>query len=351
MAPLRYPFEPPACNGELIDVVPGCIKWLRMPLPMALNHINLYLVRDGAGWRIVDTGFDTRATRELWEQILPALGAPITGVVCTHHHGDHSGLAGWLTERLRVPLHMSRTEYFAMRLSHDLTLNSWEYRTYFGHAGLTDEQIARFSRTLSGFAMDSDSQPAMAYRRLRDGGTLAIGDHRWGLRAGEGHSPEHIALYCAELGVLLSGDQLLGRITPNVGVLPFEPEANPLEDWLGSLDRIAELPDETLVLPAHELPFYGLRTRATELQQHHRKVLDRVLTHCAERPLTVYGLSQRLFPNRPDTLDTIMAVGETMAHLAYLLAQQRVQRTLTAGGSHEYRSCGAAVSVKESCHA
>ncbi len=338
MSALRYPFEPPGCNGELVDVVPGCIKWLRMPLPMALNHINLYLVRDGAGWRIIDTGFDTRATRELWERILPALGEPITGVVCTHHHGDHSGLAGWLTEKLRVPLHMSRTEYFAMRLSRDPSLNSWEYRAYFRQAGLTDEQVEGFAQALSGFAMHSP--PAMAYRRLRDGGELAIGDHRWTLRAGEGHSPEHIALYCAELGVLLSGDQLLGRITPNVGVLPFEPEANPLEDWLASLDRIAELPDETLVLPAHELPFHGLRTRAAELQQHHRQVLDRVLEFCGQQALTVYGLSRRLFSKRSDTIDTIMAIGETMAHLAFLLAQGRVARTLAASGSHEYRTCG-----------
>ncbi|MGD9598392.1 MAG: MBL fold metallo-hydrolase [Steroidobacteraceae bacterium] len=339
MAALRYPFEPPACNGELIDVVPDRIRWLRMPLPMALNHINLYLVRDGDGWRIIDTGFDTRATRDLWEQILPALRAPITGVVCTHHHGDHSGLAGWLTEKLRVPLYMSRTEYFAMRLLRDPSLNSWEYQAYFRHAGLTDEQTAGFTQALAQFF--TRSQPAMAHRRLRDGGTLVIGEHRWALRAGEGHSPEHIALYCEELGILLSGDQLLGRITPNVGVLPFEPEANPLEDWLASLDRIAELPDETLVLPAHELPFHGLRTRAAELQQHHHHVLDRVWGLCAERSDTVYGLSRRLYPNRPNALDTILAIGETMAHLAYLLAQGRIVRTLTAAGSHEYRICDA----------
>lgn len=339
MTALTYPFEAPACNGEFVEVVPGCIRWLRMPLPMALNHINLYLVRDGAGWRMIDTGFDTAATRALWERILPGLGAPITGIVCTHHHGDHCGLAGWLTEKLRVPLHMSRAEYFAMRLVHDLSLDSWEDRTYFKRAGLTDERIAVLSEALRG--LDMDSPPAMAYQRLRDGETLVIGEYQWELRGGEGHSPEHIALYCSELGVLLSGDQLLGRISPNVGVLPFEPEANPLKDWLISLDRIGELPDETLVLPSHELPFYGLRTRAAELQQHHRGVLARVLALCAEQPDTVYGLSRRLFPARPSPMDSILAIGETMAHLAYLLKQRRVQRALTAQDSYEYRACSA----------
>jgi glyoxylase-like metal-dependent hydrolase (beta-lactamase superfamily II) len=339
MAPLRYPFEAPACNGELVDVVPGHIKWLRMPLPMALNHINLYLVRDGAGWRIIDTGFDSAKTRGLWEQILPGLGAPVTGVVCTHHHVDHSGLAGWLTEKLRVPLHMSRAEYFAMRLLHDPSLESWEERAYFRRAGLAEGEIEALSQALQLFA--NASTPARAYQRLRDGETLVIGEHEWQLRGGEGHSPEHISLYSRDLGVLLSGDQLLGRISPNVGVLPFEPEANPLKDWLISLQRIGELPEETLVLPAHELPFHGLRTRAGELQRHHLGVLERVLALCAERPDSILGLSRRLFVGRTSALDGILAIGETMAHLAYLLDQGRVQRALTAQDSYEYRVYGA----------
>jgi glyoxylase-like metal-dependent hydrolase (beta-lactamase superfamily II) len=335
MAPLRHPFEAPACNGELVEVVPGRIKWLRMPLPMALDHINLYLVRDGAGWRLVDTGFDSTATRGLWERILPALGAPVTGIVCTHHHVDHCGLAGWLTEKLRVPLHMSRAEYFAMRLVHDPSLESWEDRTYFRRAGLADGEIEELSKALRLFARES--APARAYQRLRDGEALLIGGEPWQLRGGEGHSPEHISLYSAGLGVLLSGDQLLGRISPNVGVLPFEPEANPLKDWLISLRRIGELPEETLVLPAHDLPFYGLRTRADELQRHHLGVLERVLALCAERPDSIVGLSRRLFSARRSALDGILAIGETMAHLAYLLAEGRVQRSLTASDSYEYR--------------
>ena len=338
MSSLTYPFAAPACDGERVEVVPGCIQWLRMPLPMALNHINLYLVRDGDGWRMIDTGFDTRATRDIWERVLPALGAPITGIVCTHHHGDHCGLAGWLTQKLRVPLHMSRAEYFAMRLVHDLSLDSWEDRIYFKRAGLTDEQILVLAEALRAF--DVDTPQPLAYQRLRDGETLVIGDYQWELRGGEGHSPEHIALYCGELGVLLSGDQLLDRISPNVGVLPFEPEANPLRDWLISLTRIGELPEETLVLPSHERPFYGLRTRAAQLQQHHFGVLERVLALCIAQPDTVYGLSRRLFPDRPSPMDSILAIGETMAHLAYLLKQRRVQRELTAQDSYEYRICG-----------
>ena len=234
---------------------------------------------------------------------------------------------------------MSRAEYFAMRLEHDMSIDSWEDRTYFRRAGLSEAQVAELAQALQQFALQST--PARAYRRLRDGETLVIGDYQWQLRGGEGHSPEHMSLYCGELGVLLSGDQLLGRISPNVGVLPFEPEANPLKDWLVSLQRIGELPDETLVLPSHELPFYGLQTRARELQQHHLGVLDKVLALCTDRPDTVHGVSRRLFAHRTGALDHILAIGETMAHLAYLLKQRRVQRTLTAEDVYEYRIRGA----------
>ncbi|MCX7162148.1 MAG: MBL fold metallo-hydrolase [Betaproteobacteria bacterium] len=336
LQPLAFPFQAPACDGSLVDVVPGSIKWLRMPLPMALDHINLYLVRDGAGWRMIDTGFDTRQTRALWEKILPGLDGPVTGIISTHHHGDHCGLAGWLTEKLRVPLYMSRAEYFAMRLfGEKASLDSWEYKEYFRRAGLSAEQLTQMAEALKQFHVDSPL--ARAYQRLRDGDSLVIGGREWQVRGGEGHSPEHCALHCPGLGVLLSGDQLLARISPNVGVLPFEPEANPLKDWFISLERIGKLPDDTLVLPAHELPFYGLGRRALELRQHHLGVLDRVLGLCADLPDSIFGLAQRLFPDRRSELDNVLAISETLAHLAFLLEQGRIGRSLTAAGSYEYR--------------
>lgn len=337
LRPLTFPFQAPACDGSLVDVVPGRVKWLRMPLPMAsLNHINLYLIRDGAGWRMVDTGLDTAATRALWEQILPALDGPITGIVCTHHHDDHCGLAGWLTEKLRVPLWMSRAEYFAMRIFHERTsMESWEYREFFVRAGLDEQQLADLAVVISGF--HHESPLARAHQRLRDGGTLPIGGLDWQVRSGDGHSPEHSSLYNADLGVLLSGDQLLARISPNVGVLPFEPEADPLDEWFQSLERIGQLPDDTLVLPAHELPFFGLGRRAQELTEHHTGVLERLMGFCTASPGSVHALSQQLFPKRHGPMDDILAISETLAHLAYLLGQQRVERTLTPAGSYRYR--------------
>ncbi|MBK6678025.1 MAG: MBL fold metallo-hydrolase [Rhodocyclaceae bacterium] len=330
---------PPGTDGTLIDIVPGQIGWLRMPLPMALNHINLYLVRDGAGWRMIDTGIDTAETRGLWEKILPALDGPVTGIICTHHHSDHCGLSGWLTERLRVPLYMSRGEYFAMRMfSEQFSFDAWEYREFFTRAGLSED---RFEQLVAMFAsFRTQTRVARAFQRLRDGETLSIGEHRWEIRGGEGHSPEHASLYCREFGILLSGDQLLARISPNVGVLPFEPNANPLAEWFASLERIGRLPAATLVLPAHELPFRGPEKRARELTQHHLATLDRLQSYCAQSPDSVVGLSYKLFPDRRSPMDDILAISETLAHLAYLLAQGRVAKHRLEDGSDQYRNAG-----------
>lgn len=329
----------PTPDGELVDIVPGQIKWLRMPLPGALDHINLYLVRDHAGWRLIDTGMDTGETRALWERILPALDGPITGIVCTHHHSDHCGLAGWFTERLRVPLHMSRAEYYAMRMfTEQFSFDSWEYREFFSRVGL---DLAGYERLVAPFRnYRTRSSAAKAYHRLRDGGTLAIGAHVWEIRGGEGHSPEHAALYCRALGILLSGDQLLARISPNVGVMPFEPNANPLAEWFGSLQRIGQLPDATLVLPAHEFPFHGPAARAGELADHHRLTLDRLWGFCDERAETVFELAGRLFPDRRSPVDDILAISETLAHLAYLLSEGRVRRERPAEGGDRYHAVG-----------
>lgn len=330
---ITFPFQAPATDGSLVDVVPGRIKWLRMPLPMALNHINLYLVRDGAGWRMIDTGIDTKVIRGLWDKILPSLDGPITGLICTHHHSDHCGLAGWITDRLRVPLTMTRGEYFAMRMfGEQFSFDSWEYVDYFHKAGFDPARLKAVVDTLR--YMDEEASLARAYQRMRHGDDVTIDGRAWRVHTGEGHSPEHASLHCAELGVLISGDQLLARISPNVGVLPFEPNANPLQDWFASLERIGTLPDDTLVLPAHELPFYGLGRRAEELRQHHIAMLEKVVALCREKPDTIFGLSNRLFPGRSGPIDDLLASSESLAHLAYLLAEGRVQRQLTADGAY-----------------
>lgn len=339
MNELHFPFaEGPRPDGELIDVAPG-VKWLRMSLPLALNHINLYLVRDHDGWMIVDTGLGTDPTRALWRTIIDEklAGERITGVICTHFHFDHAGLAGWLTEWLRVPLYMSYGEYYTLRVMAGERGDTlpWEHAEFFHLAGFPVEDlddIMAVVRMSNGLI----TPPPASFRRLRHGEILRIGDRTWQLHVGEGHAPEHMLLHCPEDKLLIAGDQLLPRITSNVGILPSEPESDLLAYWFESLDRLAGLPADTLILPAHELPYYGLVPRVEQLHAHHAQQFDALRAICADAPLTAYDAALQMFPHRKSKMDDLMAMGECLAHLIHLRNRGEIERTLDADGRYRY---------------
>ncbi|MFT4521071.1 MAG: glyoxylase-like metal-dependent hydrolase (beta-lactamase superfamily II), partial [Halioglobus sp.] len=269
---LKYLFEDAPESGEVKEVAPG-ILWLRMPLPMELDHINLYLLEDTDGWWIVDTGIAIDPTQELWEKVFEKhlKGKPVKAVVATHYHPDHIGMAGWLVEKWRVPFYMTTGEYFT-GLSFSRTTQehfSWHSEVYLRHCGYTDAQIETAKEHFGGFGPYIKPMPT-AYRRLADGGALTINGNRWQIVVGSGHSPEHACLYSAAHNILISGDQVIPRITSNVSVSGAEPEGNPLKDWLNSHEHFLDiLPDDALVLPAHNTPFYGLHERLRYLIEHH----------------------------------------------------------------------------------
>jgi glyoxylase-like metal-dependent hydrolase (beta-lactamase superfamily II) len=332
----EFPYSAPAPDGELKDVAPG-VKWLRMPMPFRLDHINIYLVRDKGGWLIVDTGLNTDATHAIWERVFAALpeDEPITGVLCTHSHTDHAGALGWLVDKLRVPVYMSLGDYYSLRVSAaDRMQDSWQHAEYYRRLGMPADHMANLRKSMG--SMQWYAPVPAAYRRLRHDEEVVFGENTWRIIVGEGHAPEHVSLYCANLKVLICGDQLLPRISANVGVNATEPDANPLRLWLESLERVGRLPADTLVLPSHDLPYYGLVERARELRAHHAKQLENALQLCAAQPGNAYELMQAMFPRRHGPLDDFLAVGECMAHLAYLLDENKILRTLRDDGSYEF---------------
>lgn len=345
MQPLSYPFAtPPRPGAEVIDVAPG-VKWLRMPLPLALDHINLYLIEDDAGWIIIDTGIANDQTRELWQRLLagPLAGLTISGVLCTHYHFDHAGLAGWLVERLRVPFYMSYGEYYTLKVLAAQTQRGdelpWAHQQFFHQSGLPDSSFTAIHAMLCATGALVSNPPA-AFRRLRHGQWLTLAGRQWQLLLGEGHVAEHMLLHCAETGVLLAGDQLLPRITSNISVLPSEPDADLLTGWFDTLTRMAQLPDDTLVLPAHELPYRGLHTRCRQLHEHHEQQFESLLAMCRDTALTAFEAAQQLFARRnlQGPMNEMMAMGECLAHLIHLHRRGKILRTLDADGCYRYRS-------------
>lgn len=325
--------------GDPIRIADG-VYWTRFAMPMSLDHINLWLLEDDDGWTVVDTCLNMASARETWETLFAGFmqGKPVTRVICTHLHPDHVGLAGWLTERFDCELWMSREEFLMCRaMASDTGREAPDValRFYRG-AGYDEEELERYRRKFGNFGRAIAPLPD-SFRRLVDRETITIGGRYWQVIVGAGHSPEHVTLYCPALKLLISGDQVLPRITPNVSVFPTEPHGDPLKEWLRSSARLREmLPDDLLVLPAHEAPFYGLHVRISQLLESHKRDLASLFEHLSE-PRRAIDCFPALFSREIDSASMGLATGETMAHLNCLLGRRRICRTTDDAGVHWYR--------------
>ena len=318
---IQYEFDSSPEVGHTMPVIDGML-WLRMPLPFALSHINLWLLQDHGGWAIVDTGVATDVSKKVWQRTFTdsMAGEPVTRVIATHMHPDHVGCAGWLTEKFDVELWMTREEYMLCRvLVADTGRPAPEAGLHFyAAAGFPPESLEQY-RKIFGFFGKFVSPLPDSYERMSEGDRLSIGERSWEILIGCGHSPEHACLYNNDLNVLISGDQLLPTISANVGVYPTEPHANPLKDWLESLAALKEqVTEDVLVLPAHGKPFRGTHMRLDALISEHMLKLEKLHDFCRE-PRRAIDTFPALYKREitPDHL--IMATGEAIAHLHYLI--------------------------------
>ena len=337
---LDYPFadtlpEP----GRAHEVAPG-IYWVRMPLPFALDHINLWLLRDEIdgrdGWTIVDCGIADETIKANWERIFDSElgGLPVLRTIVTHCHPDHLGLADWICkggarERWNVRLWITLSEYMlgrVMAAGDGSNAGGEGAARHFARHGLADPvSLDKLRNRRDYYSKLVPSMPSQ-FRRLCEGDMLRIGGNGWRVVTGFGHSPEHAALFCEATGVLISGDMVLPRISTNVSVFDIEPEGNPLALYLESLGRYASMPQGTLVLPAHGKPFRGLHTRIEQLRAHHDARLAEVLAACAERPMSAADIVPLMFKRALDVHQLTFAMGEALAHLHLLWLAGELER-------------------------
>lgn len=335
---LTYPIKDAPEDGELIAVTPG-VFWLRMPLPITLNHINLWLLEGDDGWTIVDTGIATDKTKYLWEKLFVNYlnNKPVTKIVCTHMHPDHVGLAGWLTDRWGVELWMTRTEYLMCRnLVADNDKEAPEEGLRFYHAAGFDKNSLDVYRKRFGMFGSRIAPLPNSFQRLIDRQKIQLGRYEWTVIVGNGHSPEHACLYCEDINLLIAGDQILPRISSNVSVRPTEPADNPLADWLNSCRMLIEkLPPDVFVLPSHGRPFFGAHQRLQQLIDDHEEGLEKLYTLCAQ-PMRAIDTFPALFKGKIDENNLIIAVGESLAHLHYLRAEGRILASVNEDGVNIY---------------
>ena len=343
-AQLVYPFadELPA-PGSVREVAPG-VAWLRMPLPFALDHINLWLLRDEregrSGYTVIDCGVATDATRANWEQVLagPMAGAPVLRVLATHCHPDHVGLSGWLCERFQAPFWLTAGEYgFARMMAAALPgVDGPSAIPHFERHGLLDPAMLEQMRSRRNYYPSLVPSVPDAYTRLQDNQIVEINKVKWRVITGFGHSPEHASLYSEELNVLISGDMVLPRISTNVSVFAVEPEGNPLQQYLDSLDKFAGLPEDVLVLPSHGKPFRGLHTRIDQLREHHVARLAEVQEAC-RAPVSAMDIVPIMFRRPLDAHQLSFALGEALAHLHKLWNDGMLKRVTGADGVFRFQ--------------
>ena len=335
---LNFPFQTPPEPGELIEVAED-VFWLRMPLPFSLAHINLWLLKDNDGWVIIDTGIKSDETKQLWEQIFDKhlQGLPVTRLILTHLHPDHMGLAQWITQRWQVELWMTQTEWLYAQLNGLMAHSNLgdNLETHFRSLGLADEVAGNMKKMLAMFSGMSDPTPSQ-YRRISADDEIIINGKTWRVMIGRGHSPEHACYFCSELNVIIGGDQLLPRITPSISVSPEEPEGNPLGQFLETNEQFYNLPEDCLVLPSHELPYTGVHKRLDQFKAHHEERFNVIETACLT-PRSGMELTAILFSHRKlSPIDEIMALGETIAHVNYLLQAKRLSRSMNIEGLYQF---------------
>jgi len=335
MSSISYPFPEVPAPATTVEVSPG-IHWLSMPLPFALDHINLWLVGDGDGWTIVDTGIGNDQTRALWDRLLERF-KQIRRVVLTHYHPDHAGNAEWLCTRFGVDLWTTQGEYLT---AHAVRASAAGYTTeavlkVFQRNGLDAGKHAAMSGRGNRYAVLVPGFPH-SYRRIIDGDVVKIGQHGWRAIVGHGHAPEHLSLYCEDLNVLIAGDMLLSTISTNVSVWSIDPEGDPLRLFLDSIARYRELPADVLVLPSHGKPFRGAHERVDQLERHHRERFAELKQELKKGQRSAGELLPVLFRRPLDAHQTFFAMGEAIAHLHYLYYAGEAKRAAGADGIMRY---------------
>lgn len=342
LAPIRTPWTAPPEEGAATEVAPG-VLWIRLPLPMALDHVNVYALADdddddgGGGWTLVDTGLASRRGRAIWERLLagPLAGRPVRRVLVTHHHPDHIGLAGWFKSELGAEVWASRTAWTLGRM---LQLDvqerpAPETLAHWRAGGMAPEILAaRAAERPFNFA-DTVAPLPLGFRRLDEGQVISLGGRRWDVRLGGGHAPDHVTLWSRDDNLVIAGDQLLATISPNIGLYATEPEADPLADWLEACERLGRhARADHLVLPGHKLPFTGLPLRMRQLRDNHHGALERLERHLAE-PRTAAECFTVLFRREIGSGEYGLALVEAMAHCVHLWHAGKVTRTRRDDGA------------------
>lgn len=313
---------------------------VQLPLPFPLRIVNTYLIRDRGGWTIIDAGLNYPPGQTAWREAFTRYGVDpeaITRIILTHAHPDHYGMAGWLQSLSGAPVALSigeaafaRAQWHADSRAHEMTA------TFFSAHGMPSDLTATVAEDITTLRLMTHPVPS-TITHLAAGEPITIGHREFTPIATPGHSDDHLVLYCAEERLLICGDAVLSKITPNVGLWGWS-RGNPLAQFLASLDRMAKL-DVALALPGHGPPITRFHERLEELRIHHAERLA-IMERAVGSGATAYEVCTAVFPLQELTSHQMrFAMAETLAHLEYLSAQGRITHIEHADGTYSWRQC------------
>lgn len=337
---IRFPVETPPEEGEMIELARG-VHWIRLPLPMRLNHVNIYVLDDGESWTVIDTGMFSKRGCALWERLMsgPLAAKPIKRVILTHHHPDHVGSAGWLKSEHGAEIWATRTAWLLARM---LTLDVQESYPpesveFYKRTGMPQEILQkRLSERPYNFA-DTVSHIPLGFRRIRQGDVIEMGGRTWDVHIGNGHAPEHATFWSQDGELVIAGDQIIPSISSNLGVYPTEPDADPVGDWFESCQRLKKIATNVqMTLPGHKLPFTGLPVRLDQLIDNHHTALARLLEHL-EIPRVAADCFRPLFGREIEPEAYGLALVETIGHLNHLYDLGKIEREMDGNGAYVWQ--------------
>lgn len=337
MDALTFPWieSPPAAS--LCPIIDG-LRWARMPLPFALDHVNVWLLDDASGVTAIDTGVNDLQTRRIWSQLVDHHALQIDRLLITHYHPDHIGLAGWLVDQSGAEVFCSEPEWQAATRAINIEdeLFTAEQDRWFGLHGLDEQLRARFIRAGNTYRPLVGKLPARS-TPVKSGESLTINSDEWDVHTVGGHAIDMVCLHNAESNLLIAADHLLPAISPNVSLNFYHADSNPMASFLAGLDRFKTFDPDVLVLPSHGLPFRGLHQRIVELEQHHQTRFEILLDYCSI-PRTACEALQVLFRKSLAVEQLMFAIGESIAHLHYLASTGELQCFDKDGKRYYHRS-------------
>ena len=340
MTTIRYPWDQPPNNGEIREIAEGII-WLRLPLPMKLDHVNIYILDDGDGWTLIDTGMKTRKVIGMWQNLIDNIlsGKPIKRVIATHHHPDHVGLHGWFVEHYGAEYVSTQVAYLTARM---LTLDTQETYlesqiSFYRKAGMRSDLFeARKSERPFNFS-DIVHPIPIGFKQISEGDKIEMGGRTWDIRVDHGHAPDHATFWSCDDRLVLSGDQIIPSISSNIGVYPTEPDANPLKEWMISCERLKQFSKgDQLALPGHKLPFSGMPLRLTQLLENHNGALDRLRLDL-KTPKTAGEVMPAIFKRNIEDSEYSLGLVEALAHCNYLWHAGEIRRSLDDDGAYRWQ--------------